>query len=262
VSEFLPMVAVPELSDDPSTYIATINRERYFETIAYSDEDRQRSRFYRDNAARAALKSQFIDITQYLNSLDMASDVGVLDAFHLPRMAQLINKSNQFHLTGTRYSEADLQKLNDDPCCSIKYYTLRDKFGDNGLIAVVVLVVDRATNELNIDTWVMSCRVLGRTMEEFIVNDIIDHAKQRRCSAIIGRYVASGKNQLVSNLYRRLGFEKIDEDAKSTIWRKSVSGSDSALATSVNVAKPPSAHLEGHDDSKSRHTRALAGSVS
>ena len=238
VRSFLPMVAVPELPEDPSEFASTIDRQRYFETISYSAEDRHRSRFYRDNAARSALRSQFTDVTGYLDSLEMVSEVGNIDDFHLPRMAQLINKSNQFHLTGTRYSDTELQAHSRDARRQIRYYTLQDKFGDNGLIAVLILVTDDSVREMTIDTWVMSCRVLGRTMEEFICNDVIACARQNRCGGIVGRFIPSEKNHLVSNLYDRLGFEKTNETVEATTWRLTIADSVSLRKTSVKYGNP------------------------
>jgi FkbH-like protein len=109
-------------------------------------------------------------------------------------MAQLINKSNQFHLTGNRYSEAELKRLGGLPEYTVRYFKLRDRIGDNGLISVIVLLV--RGSDLHVDTWVMSCRVLGRTMEEFIRNNIVDAARRANCRAVVGRYRPSGKNKL------------------------------------------------------------------
>jgi len=123
-------------------------------------------------------------------------------------MAQLINKSNQFHLTGTRYTEVDLQGISKQKQNIVRYYKLRDRFGDNGLISVLVLTKSPQAT-LEIDTWVMSCRVLERTMEAFIANDVIDTAKRLGCHTILGRYVPSAKNRLVSLLYERLGLREL-----------------------------------------------------
>jgi FkbH-like protein len=187
----LPDVAVPDLPQDPAGYIEAIERHHYFETTSLSAEDRNRGQLYSDNAKRAELRDSAGNITTYLRSLDMVCESGHADAFHLPRMAQLINKSNQFHLTGNRYSEAELKRLAGLPDHIVRYFKLRDRIGDNGLISVIVLLVCGC--ELQIDTWVMSCRVLGRTMEEFICNNIVDAARRANCSAVIGRYLPSGK---------------------------------------------------------------------
>ena len=221
VRQFLPMVEVPELPDDPAGYIAAIARYRYFETVVFSSEDRERARYYQENARRAELKLSFEDTADYLRSLDMSGGVGPLDTFHLPRIAQLINKSNQFHLTGTRHSESDLLAMNEKPEYVLRYFKLRDRFGDNGLIAVLVLRVDSGI--LHIDTWVMSCRVLARSMEEFICNEILHVAREQRCAKIVGTYRRSAKNGLVADLYKRLGFTKEGEADNIAIWSFRVS---------------------------------------
>jgi len=213
----LPDVAVPDLPEDPACYIEAIERHRYFETVSLSAEDRVRTQLYRENAKRAELRNSAGDIGEYLRSLDMVSESGRVDAFHLPRMAQLINKSNQFHLTGNRYSEAELKRLAGLPEYIVRYFKLRDRIGDSGLISVIVLLA--RGSELYVDTWVMSCRVLGRTMEEFICNTVVDAARQAKCRAVVGRYLPSPKNKLVTGLYQRLGFEKIADVEGETTWR-------------------------------------------
>jgi FkbH-like protein len=204
VRRHLPEVAVVDLPDDPSLYVAALARGAWFEAIAFSAEDRERSRYYADNARRAADRTNFVDMDDYLSGLGMAAIVGGVDAFHLPRMAQLIGKSNQFHLTGTRYGEAELAALAARPDWHIRRIHLADRFGDNGLIACLVL---HATDDtLEIDTWVMSCRVLARSVEEFIACKLQEIAVETGCSTLLGRYIRSAKNDLVSGLYRRLGF--------------------------------------------------------
>jgi FkbH-like protein len=162
----------------------------------------------------------------------MVSERGDLDVFHLPRMAQLINKSNQFHLTGTRYSEAELKTRAGRSNESVRYFKLSDKFGDNGLISVVIAAGETG-GDLVIDTWVMSCRVLGRTMEEFIFNDIVETARRMGCKSILGRYVASAKNKLVSQLYARLGFSLVSETDGTTTWRLAVTPDRAYRKTSI-----------------------------
>jgi FkbH-like protein len=204
VRRYLPMVTVPELPSDPAGYLDVLAAGRWFETLSFGAEDRQRADYYRDNAQRAGLQSQFRDHTDYLTSLEMAAEYGDLDSFRLPRMAQLIGKSNQFHLTGTRHGEAELRRRADGIAGQARWYALRDRFGDNGLISVVVFAWSDGV--LDLDTWVMSCRVLARGMEEFILNDLVDQSLQRGCTAITARYVPSAKNGLVAGLYPRLGF--------------------------------------------------------
>lgn len=204
VRQHLPQVEVIDLPDDRAGYVAAIARPRWFEAVSLSTEDRQRGRHYAENNRRAAYREDFVDLAAYLRGLDMLAATGGADPFHLPRIAQLINKSNQFHLTGTRYSEAELGALALAPDCVVRHFRLADRFGDNGLIACLVL--RRQGRELHVDTWVMSCRVLGRTVEEFIANDIRAMALAQGCERLVGRYVRSSKNGLVEGLYDRLGF--------------------------------------------------------
>jgi FkbH-like protein len=237
----LPEVAVPDLPEDPAGYIEAIEHHRYFETTSFSAEDRVRAQLYRENAKRAELRDGAGDIAQYLRSLDMVSESGHADAFHLPRMAQLINKSNQFHLTGNRYSEAELKRLAELPQYIVRYFKLRDRIGDNGLISVIVLLA--RGSELHVDTWVMSCRVLGRTMEEFIRNNMVVAARQANCRAVVGRYSPSAKNKLVAGLYARLGFEKIADDEGETTWRVAVDADTPDLVSQIGGAVAGAAEI-------------------
>jgi FkbH-like protein len=232
VRQFLPMVEVPELPDDPSGYITALAKHRYFETTSFSDEDRERSRYYQENVKRAELQLSFNDKADYLASLKMTGEIGSIDGFYLPRMAQLINKSNQFHLTGTRYTEAELNAFAARPDYVLRYFKLSDRFGDNGLISVVILHV--VEDALVIDTWVMSCRVLARSVEELICNEILKVARQRGCREIIGTYRPSAKNALVSGLYERLGFAKGLNDGDHTTWRMAVK-SDFKWTTAIKI---------------------------
>ncbi|MBN8902128.1 MAG: HAD-IIIC family phosphatase, partial [Rhodospirillales bacterium] len=171
----LPEVAVVDLPEDPSGYVTALAAPGWFEAAAFSAEDAERSRYYADNAAREAVRSRFVDMGAYLHSLEMVATVGGADPFHLPRMAQLIGKSNQFHLTGTRYGEAELAALAARPDVTVRHIRLADRFGDNGLIACLLLRHDGG--DLVVDTWVMSCRVLGRSVEAFTVGLIRDIAR-------------------------------------------------------------------------------------
>jgi FkbH-like protein len=228
VRRFLPMVAVPELPSDPSGYVAALHAERLFETVGYSQEDGARNEYYRANAQRSELKDMFADLGEYQKSLEMAAEVGEINSFYLPRAAQLINKSNQFNLTGARRSEAELRAVLEEPLWQTRYFTLSDKFGDNGLISVVLL--RRDGEDIHIDTWVMSCRVLGRGMEEFIANEMENAAREMGAARLIGGYIPSKKNGMVANLYARLGFAAMGEN----LWRLDV---DPAKPRIVYISK-------------------------
>lgn len=217
VRSLIPECTVPEMPEDPAEYIGALDALRLFETASFSAEDRTRSQMYRENALRHELSQQCTDLSDYLRNLDMEATVGECDDFHLKRMTQLINKSNQFHLTGTRYSEGELLSLTADPNRIVRYFKLKDRFGDNGLISVLIL--ECLPDALRIDTWVMSCRVLSRGMEEFICREMASLAAQRGCERLLGTFVPTKKNRLVSGLYERLGFTQISEnDDTGTMW--------------------------------------------
>ena len=213
----LPMVAVPEMPEDPARYIRALDHCCYFETNTFSQEDSERNEMYRSNAQRKGLQKRYTDVSDFLGGLEMKSFVGGFDEMNLPRIAQLINKSNQFHLTTTRYSEAQIKALmkNEDTVC--RYFKLKDRFGDNGLISVIILKKINGS-DLFVDTWVMSCRVLARGMEEFIQNEMIAIGKQHKASRLIGKYIPTKKNGLVAELYQRLGYRLVDDQGGTTVW--------------------------------------------
>lgn len=218
----LPMVSVPRMPSDPSDYIDAVSSGSYFETVLFSDEDSIRSTYYRSNIERAGFQSQFSDLSDYLRSLNMEMVVDYFDEFHLPRIAQLINKSNQFHLTTTRYTESEISSIQHDTTKKGLYFKLKDRFGDNGLISAVILQ-KQPDSSIYIDTWVMSCRVLSRGVEEFICSEIISFAKKQKCRKVIGKYIPTAKNKLVADLYGRLLFNMIKESQGITFWELTLS---------------------------------------
>ena len=218
IRELLPQVAVPELPDDPALYARTLLAAGYFEAIAFSDEDRKRADFYQDNAKRAALASQVGDVASYLASLDMTITFQPFDATGRARISQLINKSNQFNLTTRRYTEADVAEAEADSNAFTMQVRLADTFGDNGMISVIVCrPIGLGTWE--IDTWLMSCRVLGRKVEQMVLREIILHAREAGIERLVGRYIPSEKNRMVQNHYEQLGFRAIaHEPSGETTW--------------------------------------------
>ena len=221
VREMLPEVAVPELPSDPALYARTLLAAGYFEAITFSDEDAKRAEFYQDNARRVALASQVADVDSYLASLEMCIIFRPFDSTGRSRISQLINKSNQFNLTTRRYSEADVAAVEADPAAFSLQARLTDAFGDNGMISVVICRQrDRTTWE--IDTWLMSCRVLGRGVEQMVLREIIHHARVAGITNLIGSYIPTERNGMVRDHYRKLGFAQVSEEASgTTFWRLS-----------------------------------------
>lgn len=223
IRSLLPEVAVVGLPSDPAYFVRILDEKAHFETVNFSEEDQARSQMYRTNAERKELESQFTNLTDYLKNLQMKAIVSEFDTVHLPRIAQLINKSNQFHLTTTRYSEAQIQDMMRDKNTVCRYFKLKDKFGDNGLISVVIMKKQN-TGELYIDTWLMSCRVLSRGMEEFVHNEILSIAQELNCQRILGQYIPTAKNKLVSEHYKKLNYAVIDESEKMTSYELRLNG--------------------------------------
>ncbi len=233
VRKYLPMVAIPDMPEDPSGYIEALDRHCYFEVISFSDADQVRNEYYRDNVSRKQLRTQSRDLTEYLQSLRMEATVSRFDDLNLARIAQLINKSNQFHLTTTRYTETEIAAMMSDKQKHCLYFRLKDCFGDNGLISVVILE-EQEGDTLYIDTWSMSCRVFARGMEQFIANEIVLLARQRNVQSIIGKYVPTRKNKIVSDLYEKLHFSLVQEQDGVTMWELPLTGNPPVYETYIN----------------------------
>jgi FkbH-like protein len=216
VRDILPEVAVPELTEDPADYPGILARAGYFEAVGLSSEDLKRADYYQANAERVSLK-KIGNLGEYLASLDMVAAMVPFDAVGRVRIAQLINKSNQFNLTTRRYSESDVARFENDPgkfCLQIR---LVDRFGDNGMISVVIF--DRGEDEWRCDTWLMSCRVLGRRVEELVLAHVAEAAQNAGASRLIGVYLPTKKNSLVADHFAKLGFSKISDLAdEGTEW--------------------------------------------
>jgi FkbH-like protein len=217
VRSALPAVAVPELPTDPALYARTLRWAGYFDSVGFSDEDRMRAENYQANAKRMELRTQARDLNEYLRSLEMEISFAPFDEVGQLRIAQLINKSNQFHLTAKRYTESQLRALQADQSYFTIQTRLRDVFGDNGIISAVIC--RKESTSWLIDTWVMSCRVLGRRVEEAVLREITRHALDEGVRCIDGTFIATGRNELVRDHYRKLNFRLVNETADASEWR-------------------------------------------
>ena len=216
VRQLLPEVSVVALPGDPSEFPAALASGCYFETTTFSIEDTARAQLYREEAQRESGMKAAADINSFLRDLEMVAGSGLVDSFRLPRMAQLLAKTNQFHLTTTRYSEAELASLSENPKVWVRWFSLRDRIGDHGLISVAVLCPEN--DDLAIDTWALSCRVFSRGMEEFVFVEMLEAARNAGARRLIGRYKPTAKNHPVANLYERLGFVFDAADENGSRW--------------------------------------------
>ena len=209
VRTMIPEITVPELPEDPALYLQYLRGLDLFETASYSREDAGRTEQYREKARRAAFEAAFQSYDDYLEALQMRASAAAFDPFHYPRIAQLTQRSNQFNLRTVRYTEAEIEALAQDDSRIGLYFTLKDKVGDHGLISVVVLE-KQPEDTLFISEWLMSCRVLKRGMEEFIVDKILSVAAQQGFRRVVGEYIPTPKNAMVKDLYEQLGFARLE----------------------------------------------------
>lgn len=211
VRQELPMVAVPEVSDDPTGYPVALSDAGYFEGLAVTEEDRERTTQYQGNKAREALKAAVTDLPSYLRGLEMELVWRRFDKIGQQRIVQLINKSNQFNLTTKRYTDEDVLAVMADPTAFGLQLRLTDRFGDNGIIAIIIGRL-QPNKDLYIDTWLMSCRVLGRQVEPTTLNLIARQAIAMGAKRLVGAYIPTKKNGMVKDHYARLGFTVMETD--------------------------------------------------
>ena len=211
VRENIPGITVPELPEDPAMYLEYLYSQNLFETASYSNADKDRTKQYQVEAKRVSLSKTFTNEADFLKSLNMVSTVSGFTKYNMPRVAQLSQRSNQFNLRTIRYTEADIKAIADNPDYIDLSFTLEDKFGDNGLIAVVIMK-KKDNDTLFVDTWFMSCRVLKRGMENFTLNTMVAFAKQQGYKRIVGEYIPTAKNKMVESHYLHLGFTEMEQN--------------------------------------------------
>ena len=216
VAASMPSVAVPVM-DKAENYIRILDKSGFFEMTSLSGDDISRTEMYMANKERLKLERTLCNYNEYLKNLEMEAWILPFDSMHMQRIAQLTNKSNQFNLTTLRCSEADIRKMSASSDYLCLYGKLKDKFGDNGVVSIVV---GRQTNEeLHIELWLMSCRVLKRGMEDAMMDALAESAGARSVKKIIGYYYPTPKNSMVREFYGHRGFQKIKQDEEgNTVW--------------------------------------------
>lgn len=217
----LPGVCAPAM-DAPEHYITAIDRCGFFEATGLSKDDLSRNEMYKANAERVKLQKSFASYEDYLLSLEMSASIRPFEPVYLARIAQLTNKSNQFNLTTRRYTESEMRERAEDGGYITLYGKLADKFGDNGVITVVIGHIDG--DVLDIELWLMSCRVLKRNMEHAMLDALAARAREAGVSKLRGYYYKTAKNGMVKDFYREFGFTLVSSDGEDTVWELPLAG--------------------------------------
>jgi FkbH-like protein len=218
VAAQLPDVATPDVGSDVARFAEILEAEHYFETYRLVQDDLNRTAYYQSNAKRSSYQSSFSDYREFLASLEMTSEIAPFCAVYIDRITQLINKTNQFNLTTKRYTNIEVEKIAHDHRYIALYGRLADKFGDYGLVSVLIgRIVKEA---LKIDLWIMSCRVFNREMELAMFDALIEACQNRKIRKIIGVYVSSKKNSIVADHYTKIGFTACEmRTGNSQYWQ-------------------------------------------
>ena len=252
IRQSLPMVSVPELPDDAAHYVRCLADAGYFEAVAFTADDRSRAEQYAANAEREALLGSAESIDDFLRGLDMTAVYGPFTAVDHARVVQLINKTNQFNTTTRRYASEEVARIMEDPGAVTLQFRLLDRLGDNGLISTMILRPTPAEDDvLEIENWVMSCRVFGRELEFEAMNIAVEAARERGARVLVAEYIPTPKNDVISKLYPSLGFTEVGRTAPAngaTRWR---------LDLADYVAR--NTHIIGQEqqDDRSRDTRQI-----
>jgi FkbH-like protein len=218
VRQSLPMVAVPELPDDAAQYVRCLADAGYFEAVAFTSDDQQRGEQYAANTARKTFLESTQSLDDFLQALEMSVQFGPFQPVDLPRVAQLITKTNQFNPTTRRRSLQDVAALVAAGRCLTLQFRLIDRFGDNGLVSAMILCPEgEGLDALEIDTWVMSCRVFGRELEYEVMNIAVEAARERGARTFRADYIPTSKNSVVKELYQTLGFIRAQEPAPTAV---------------------------------------------
>ncbi len=209
-------VAVPEMTE-VEHYIQILDKSGFFEVTSLSADDLKRNEMYAENAKRSQLQASFSNYEDYLKSLEMKGEIREFVPMYMARIAQLTNKSNQFNLTTKRYAQSDIEAIAADEKYITLYGKLEDKFGDNGVVSI--LIGEKDTDTLHMRLWLMSCRVLKRDMEFAMMDELVHAAQNAGMKKILGYYYPTAKNAMVKEFYDRMGFTKTSEDKEgNTVW--------------------------------------------
>ena len=216
VSEQLKGVCAPDIGS-VEHYIEVLDRNGFFEVTTLSKDDLKRNEMYKQNIERSKAEASFSNYKDYLLSLDMTGIIRPFEPMYIERISQLSNKSNQFNLTTHRYTVSEIEEISKDENYIPLYGKLIDRFGDNGLVSVLIGHIKEGICDM--DLWIMSCRVLKRDLEYAMMDELVKKCKEKGISKIIGHYYPTAKNNMVKDFYSLQGFTKVSEDEKgNTDW--------------------------------------------
>ena len=216
LEENITSVTAPPIKES-FRYPEFIDRGGYFEITTLSEDDLKRKSMYQENAQRSMLREQCSNYEDYLKSLEMIAEIDCFKDIYLERITQLINKSNQFNLTTLRLTEKQIKDISAAPDYITLYARLSDRFGDNGLVCVLIAKIQ--SSECSIIDFVMSCRVLKRDLEKAILDRLVEECQKNNITRITGKFIPSGRNSIVKDLYKTLGFELEKSENDSTFWK-------------------------------------------
>ena len=243
VRRSLPMVTVIELPPQPERYSEVLLQEGLFDTLGLTDEDRRRGELYRQRAEAEALRASIGSVEDYYRDLQMELSLAPVDRVSLPRAAQLTQKTNQFNATTRRYSEADVERRTSDANWVVTSIGVRDRFGDNGIVGLVMAHCEDGV--LNVDTFLLSCRVIGRGVETAMLAHLCDRARAADARALSATVIPTNKNEPVRDLFARHGFAKASEEADGTTrWTFDLTQSEIAWPDWFTADRTRSPHLE------------------
>ena len=233
INRDFPLVPTPEM-DKPENYIKAIDRGGYFEITSLTKDDISRGIMYKENAVRSKQQASFTNYEEYLRSLEMTAEIKPFIPIYFSRIAQLTNKSNQFNLTTLRCTQEEIQNFAENPKYITLYGKLQDKFGDNGVVSVVVGEMDGI--ELHIRLWLMSCRVLKRDMEFAMMGELVKEASRQGIKTIYGYYYPTAKNKMVQSFYDKQGFTKQQEDKDgNAVWSLDIESGYPGKETAIQI---------------------------
>jgi len=220
IRQHVPETAVPEMTDgdqvNPDQFIRILDKNAYFEVIALSEDDKHRNEMYKANAMRKEQEESFGNYSDFLKSLEMEAVIRGFEPVYYSRIAQLTNKSNQFNLTTKRMTQAEVEQMAQDPEYITLYGKLKDKFGDNGVVSLVI--GKKAGDTLELILWLMSCRVLKRDMEQAMLDTLVLRSRESGIRKLHGYYYKTAKNAMVKEFYGTMGFQKLSEKDGDSEW--------------------------------------------